>query len=158
MNLIDKFNNSQLETLKDKKEIPNFKAGDTVKVGVRISEGKNERTQYFQGLCIARRNNGIHSSFTVRKVSSGEGVERNFPIYSNKIESIEILKEGIVRRAKLYYIRELSGKSARIREKIFTKPKAEAKTVAKSTKAKKSEATPAKAKQENKTSEKSSDK
>jgi large subunit ribosomal protein L19 len=155
MNLIDKFNNSQLETLKDKKEIPNFKAGDTVKVGVRISEGKNERTQYFQGLCIARRNNGIHSSFTVRKVSSGEGVERNFPIYSNKIESIEILKEGIVRRAKLYYIRELSGKSARIREKIFTKPKAEAKKTAKPTK---SESAPVKAKQENKTSEKSSDK
>jgi large subunit ribosomal protein L19 len=123
MNLIDKFNNSQLATLKAKKVIPNFKAGDTLKVGVRISEGKNERTQYFQGLCIGRRNNGIHSSFTVRKVSSGEGVERNFPLYSNKVESIEVLKEGIVRRAKLYYIRELSGKSARIREKIFTKTK-----------------------------------
>ncbi|MBL6784771.1 MAG: 50S ribosomal protein L19 [Rickettsiales bacterium] len=123
MNLIDKFNDAQLETLKTKKTIPNFKAGDTLKVGVRISEGKNERTQYFQGLCIAIRNQGIHSSFTVRKVTSGEGVERNFPLYSNKIESIEVLKQGIVRRAKLYYIRKLSGKSARIREKIVLKPK-----------------------------------
>ncbi|MBT4922286.1 MAG: 50S ribosomal protein L19 [Rickettsiales bacterium] len=126
MNLIDKFNNTQLKTLTENKTIPNFKAGDTVKVGVRISEGKNERIQYFQGLCIARKSQGLHSSFTVRKVTGGEGVERNFPIHSKKIESIEVLKQGVVRRAKLYYIRELSGKSARIREKItarVNKPK-----------------------------------
>ena len=131
MNLIDKFNNSQLKNLKENKTIPVFKSGDTIKVGVRISEGKNERTQYFQGLCIARRSQGLHSSFTVRKVTSGEGVERNFPLYSSKIESIEVLKQGIVRRAKLYYIRELSGKSARIREKITMKPKKKTTTSAK---------------------------
>lgn len=120
MNLIDKFNNVQKTTLTEGKTIPSFKPGDTLKVGVRISEGKNERTQYFQGLCIARRNNGLHSSFTVRKVTGGEGVERNFPLYSSNVESIEVLKQGVVRRAKLYYIRDLSGKSARIKEKITT--------------------------------------
>ena len=124
MNLIDKYNKQQIETLTENKSIPEFKSGDTLKVGVRIVEGKTERVQYFQGLCIARSNKGLHSTFTVRKVSNGEGVERIFPLYSAKIVTIERLKQGIVRRAKLYYIRELSGKAARIKEKIvFDKSK-----------------------------------
>ena len=101
-----------------KKKIPEFFAGDTIKVGVRIAEGKRERIQYFEGVCIAKRNRSINSSFTVRKISFGEGVERTFALYSSIIGSIKIIRSGKVRRAKLYYLRERKGKSARISEKI----------------------------------------
>ncbi len=122
MNRLEKFEQAQIETLAKTKEIPDFKAGDTLRVGVRIKEGNKERVQYFEGLCIARTNRGTSSSFKVRKISAGEGVERLFPLYAEVVESIEVVKKGVVRRAKLYYIRERSGKSARIREKLdFTK-------------------------------------
>ena len=98
-------------------EIPDFKAGDTVRVNVRIVEGANARVQAYEGLCIARSNDGLNSSFTVRKISHGEGVERIFPLYSPRLESIELVRRGVVRRAKLYYMRKLTGKAARIKEK-----------------------------------------
>ena len=100
-----------------KKDIPDFDTGDTLIVSVLVREGNKERVQAFQGVCIGKKNNGLNSSFTVRKISSGEGVERVFPLYSNVIESIERIKVGDVRRAKLYYLRELSGKKARIAER-----------------------------------------
>jgi len=115
MNAIEKFEQAQIEKLG--KTIPDFRPGDTLKVGVKIIEGKTERLQYFQGLCIARSSDSINSSFVVRKISNNEGVERRFPLYSPKVASIEILKQGIVRRSKLYYMRELRGKAARIQEK-----------------------------------------
>ena len=101
-----------------KKKIPEFFAGDTVKVGVRIVEGKRERIQYFEGVCIAKKNRDINSSFTVRKISFGEGVERTFALYSPIIGSIKIIRSGKVKKAKLYYLRKRKGKSARISEKI----------------------------------------
>ena len=101
-----------------KKKIPEFFAGDTIKVGVRIAEGKRERIQYFEGVCIAKKNRNINSSFTVRKISFGEGVERTFALYSSIIGSIKIIRSGKVRRAKLYYLRDRKGKSARISAKI----------------------------------------
>ena len=101
-----------------KKKIPVFFPGDVVKVGVRITEGKKDRIQYFEGVCIARKNRDINSSFTVRKISFGEGVERTFPLYGTLIDSIKVIRSGKVRRAKLYYLRDRTGKSARIAEKI----------------------------------------
>jgi large subunit ribosomal protein L19 len=117
MNIIQQLEQEQIVRLTANKNIPDFAAGDTVKVNVRIIEGERERVQAFEGICIGRRNAGVSSSFTVRKISYGEGVERKFPLYSPTIESIEILKRGHVRRAKLYYLRDLQGKAARIRER-----------------------------------------
>lgn len=116
-NLLQKFEQDQVEKLTAGKNYPEFKAGDTLRVSVRIVEGKNERVQAFEGLCIARKNAGLNSAFTVRKISHGEGVERNFPLYSPRVEAIEVVRRGVVRRAKLYYMRELTGKAARIKEK-----------------------------------------
>lgn len=116
-NLVQKFEEKQIEELLGDKKIPEFQAGDTVRVKVRIVEGRTERVQAFEGLCIARKNKGINSAFTVRKISHGEGVERVFPLYSPRIEAIEVVRRGVVRRAKLYYMRELTGKAARIKEK-----------------------------------------
>ncbi len=113
MNIIDEINRQQL-----KADFPGFAAGDTVAVHVRVKEGDRERTQIFEGLCIARRNRGLHSSFTVRKISSGEGVERVFPVHSPLVVKVEVKRRGDVRRAKLYYLRDLSGKAARIKEKL----------------------------------------
>jgi len=116
-NLLQKFEQDQVARLTEGKEIPDFQAGDTVRVSVRIVEGKNERIQAFEGLCIARKNKGLNSAFTVRKISHGEGVERVFPLYAPRVEKIEVVRRGVVRRAKLYYMRELTGKAARITEK-----------------------------------------
>lgn len=116
MNVAQKFEQSQITSLTEGKEFPKFKSGDTIKVHVKIIEGNNERVQIYEGLCIARVNRGLGSTFTVRKISHGEGVERIFPLYSPKIASIEMVKRGVVRRAKLFYMRELRGKSARIKE------------------------------------------
>lgn len=126
-NLIEQFEKKQIETLTENKTIPNFQAGDTLRVKVRIIEGKTKRLQAFEGLCIARKNNSLNSSFTVRKISNGEGVERVFPLYSPVVEEIEVVKRGVVRRAKLYYMRELTGKAARIKEKRDFNPKAKKK-------------------------------
>lgn len=114
------------------KKIPEFSPGDTVRVNVRIIEGDNERVQAFEGICIGRKNAGLNSSFTVRKISHGEGVERIFPLYSPRIDNIEMVRRGDVRRAKLYYLRGLTGKAARIREKrdVITAPKAAETTAA----------------------------
>ena len=117
-NIIEKFEQDQLVKLTENKDIPEFKAGDTVRVNVRIVEGKTERIQAFEGVCIARKNKGINSSFTVRKISHGEGVERVFQTHSPLIASIEVKRRGKVRRAKLYYLRKLSGRAARIKEKL----------------------------------------
>jgi LSU ribosomal protein L19P len=116
MNLVQKFEQKQLETLTAEKTIPEFGAGDTLRISVKVVEGTTERIQAYEGVCIARRNAGLNSSFTVRKISFGEGVERVFPLYSPKIE-IQLLRRGAVRRAKLYYLRGRRGKSARITEK-----------------------------------------
>ena len=118
MKNIENINADSVKKILEQKKIPNFFAGDTVKIGVRISEGKRERIQYFEGVCIAKKNRDINSSFTVRKISFGEGVERTFALYSPIIGSIKIIRSGKVRRAKLYYLRDRKGKSARIAEKI----------------------------------------
>jgi len=118
MKNIEEINKSSVAKILEKKKIPEFFAGDTVKVGVRISEGKRERIQYFEGVCIAKKNRDINSSFTIRKISFGEGVERTFALYSPIIGSIKVVRSGEVRRAKLYYLRDRKGKSARIAEKI----------------------------------------
>lgn len=118
MNLVQEFEKNQLASLAEGKKIPDFKPGDTVRVNVRIVEGSNERVQAYEGLCISKINRGLGSSFTVRKISYNEGVERKFPLYSPRIESIELVKRGIVRRTKLYYMRNLRGKAARIQEKL----------------------------------------
>ncbi len=118
MNILQKFEQKQIASLTEGKKIPAFKAGDTVKVSVRITEGANSRVQAFEGVCIARSNKGLQSNFTVRKISNGEGVERVFPLYSPILDSIKVIRIGDVRRAKLYYMRGLTGKRARIREKI----------------------------------------
>jgi len=117
VNLVEQYEQKQIERLSAGKQIPEFQAGDAVRVHVRIVEGKNERIQAFEGLCIARKNRGVNSSFTVRKISHGEGVERVFPLYSPRVEKIEVVRRGVVRRAKLYYMRALTGKAARIQEK-----------------------------------------
>ena len=116
MNILQQFEAEQISNL-NSKPIPDFAAGDTVRVNVRITEGTNERIQAFEGVCIARTSRGIASSFLVRKISHGEGVEREFPLYSPLVDSIELVRRGVVRRAKLYYMRELRGKAARIRER-----------------------------------------
>ena len=122
MDLIATLEAEQIATLG--KTIPDFKAGDTVRVGFKVTEGTRTRVQNFEGVCIARKNGtGIAGSFTVRKISSGEGVERVFPLYSTNIESIEVVRRGRVRRSKLYYLRERRGKSARIREQTNYRPK-----------------------------------
>ncbi len=118
MKNIEDINNESIKKILAKKKIPDFFAGDTIKVGVRISEGKRERIQYFEGVCIAKKNRSINSSFTVRKISFGEGVERTFSLYSAVIGSLKVIRSGKVKRAKLYYLRDRKGKSARIAEKI----------------------------------------
>ena len=121
MKNIEEINKESVKKILTTKKIPEFFAGDTIKVGVRIAEGKRERIQYFEGVCIAKKNRSINSSFTVRKISFGEGVERTFALYSSIIGSIEVIRSGQVRRAKLYYLRDRKGKSARISEKIKKK-------------------------------------
>ena len=118
MKNIEEINRSIVKKILTKKKIPEFFAGDTIKVGVRIAEGKRERIQYFEGVCIAKKNKNINSSFTVRKISFGEGVERTFALYSPIVGSIKVVRSGKARRAKLYYLRDRKGKSARIAEKI----------------------------------------
>ena len=115
--IIKDYEQTQIQKILKNSKVTDFGPGDTVKVNVKIKEGNKERVQAFQGVCIGKKNNGLNSSFSVRKISSGEGVERVFPLYSNVIESIERIKVGDVRRAKLYYLRELSGKKARIAER-----------------------------------------
>ena len=117
MNVIEEIENEQREKLVSTRDIPEFAAGDTVKVNVKVVEGTRERIQAYEGVCIARKNSGINSAFTVRKISSGEGVERVFPLHSPNIAGIEVIRRGDVRRAKLYYLRGRTGKSARIAEK-----------------------------------------
>lgn len=117
MNVLQKFEAKQLVGLKATKQIPAFSPGDTLKVNVKIVEGTNERIQAYEGVCIAREGAGMNESFTVRKISYGEGVERVFPLYSPRVDSIEVLRRGSVRRAKLYYLRDRRGKSARIVER-----------------------------------------
>ena len=121
MKNIEDINKAAIQKLTENKKITDFSPGDTIKVGVKIVEGKRERIQYFEGVCIAKKNRDINSSFTVRKISFGEGVERTFALYSPNVESIKIIRTGKVRRAKLYYLRDRKGKSARIAEKIKKK-------------------------------------
>ncbi len=117
MNILQQLEAEQVEKLTAGKAVPEFSPGDTVRVNVKVVEGQRERVQAYEGVVIARRNRGINSSFTVRKISYGEGVERVFPLYSPRIDSIELVRKGRVRRAKLYYLRELRGKRARITER-----------------------------------------
>jgi len=121
MKTIEEINKHNVTKILSEKKIPQFYPGDVVKVGVRITEGKKERIQYFEGVCIAKKSRDINSSFTVRKISFGEGVERTFPLYGPVIDSIKVVRSGKVRRAKLYYLRDRTGKSARIAEKIRKK-------------------------------------
>ena len=121
MKTIEEINQFNVKQILAEKKIPDFFPGDVVKVGVRITEGKKERVQYFEGVCIAKKNRDLNSSFTVRKISFGEGVERTFPLYGTVIDSIVVIRHGKVRRAKLYYLRDRTGKSARIAEKIRKK-------------------------------------
>ena len=116
-NLLEKFEKQQIEKLTSKKRIPAFRPGDTLKVTVRITEGSKSRLQAFEGVCIARKNNSVNSNFTVWKISHGEGVERVFPLFSPIVEKIDVIRKGDVRRAKLYYLRDLSGKKARIADR-----------------------------------------
>ena len=121
MKTIEEINQHNVKKILAEKKIPDFFPGDIVKVGVRITEGKKDRIQYFEGVCIAKKNRDLNSSFTVRKISFGEGVERTFPLYGTLIDSIQVIRSGKVRRAKLYYLRDRTGKSARIAEKIRKK-------------------------------------
>ena len=121
MKTIEEINQSNVKKILAEKKIPEFFPGDIVKVGVRITEGKRDRIQYFEGVCIAKKNRDINSSFTVRKISFGEGVERTFALFSSIVDSIKVIRSGEVRRAKLYYLRDRTGKSARIAEKIKKK-------------------------------------
>ena len=121
MNLIQQLEAEAIEQFKANKSIPDFRPGDTVRVGVKVVEGERTRVQNYEGVCIARANKGLGSSFTVRKISFGEGVERVFPLYSPNIESIEVVRRGAVRRAKLYYLRGRTGKAARIAERRDTR-------------------------------------
>lgn len=129
MNIIEQLEKEHIEELG--KTIPEFGAGDTVKVNVRIKEGERERIQAFEGVCIARKGGGLNEAFTVRKISFGEGVERVFPIYSPLVDSIEVIRRGKVRRAKLYYLRDRRGKSARIAEKVDRRQSAKKKKASK---------------------------
>ena len=117
MNVVERIERDQIARLSEGKAIPDFSPGDTVRVALRVVEGARERVQNYEGVCIARKNRGIHSSFTVRKISYGEGVEQVFPLYSPRIVGIAVLRRGAVRRAKLYYLRGRTGKAARIPEK-----------------------------------------
>ena len=121
MKTIEEINQYNVKKILSEKKIPEFFPGDVVKVGVRITEGKKERIQYFEGVCIAKKSRDLNSSFTVRKISFGEGVERTFPLFGTVIDSINVIRSGKVRRAKLYYLRDRTGKSARIAEKIRKK-------------------------------------
>ena len=121
MKTIEEINQHNVNKILSEKKIPEFYPGDVVKVGVRITEGKKERIQYFEGVCIAKKSRDLNSSFTVRKISFGEGVERTFPLFGTVIDSIKVIRSGKVRRAKLYYLRDRTGKSARIAEKIRKK-------------------------------------
>ena len=127
MNLIQTLEAEAIGKFKEGKTIPAFRPGDTLKVGVKVVEGERTRIQSYEGVCIARANKGMGSSFTVRKISFGEGVERVFPLYSPNVDSIEVVRKGVVRRAKLYYLRGRTGKSARIAERRDNKPAAGAK-------------------------------
>ncbi len=118
MNTLQKFEARELKKLQDSKTVPDFHPGDTVKVNVRVKEGTRERIQAYEGVCIARTGSGLNESFTVRKISLGEGVERVFPLWSSRVDSIELVRRGSVRRAKLYYLRDRRGKSARISERV----------------------------------------
>ena len=122
MNLIQTLEQEAIDALTADRKIPEFRPGDTLKVGVKVVEGERARVQMYEGVCIARSNKGIGSNFTVRKISFGEGVERVFPLYSPAIDSIEVVRRGAVRRAKLYYLRGRRGKSARIAERRDTRP------------------------------------
>ena len=145
MNIIEKIEKEQLEKLSSGKQIPDFNPGDTIKVDVKVVEGTRERIQAFEGVCIARGGKGINESFTVRKISYGEGVERVFPLFSPKISAITLVRKGKVRRAKLYYLRDRRGKAARIVEKIEVKKKTnEKKDVASLSKDKVAETSPKK--------------
>ena len=121
MKTIEEINQFNIKQILAEKKIPEFFPGDVIKVGVRITEGKKDRIQYFEGVCIAKKSRDLNSSFTVRKISFGEGVERTFPLYGTLIDSIKVIRSGKVRRAKLYYLRDRTGKSARIAEKIRKK-------------------------------------
>ena len=122
MNILDDIGQAQMNAVTEQRAIPEFGPGDTLKINVKVVEGSRERVQAFEGVCIGRSNRGINSSFTVRKISYGEGVERIFPLYSPKIQAIEVVRRGDVRRAKLYYLRGRTGKAARIAEKIVRAP------------------------------------
>ncbi len=126
MNLIQTLEAEQIAKFNEAKKIPEFRPGDTVRIGVKVVEGERTRVQNFEGVCIARANKGMGSNFTVRKISFGEGVERVFPLYSPNIDSIEVVRRGVVRRAKLYYLRGRTGKSARIAERRDTRTEAQA--------------------------------
>ena len=121
MKTIEEINQANVKKIASEKKLPDFFPGDIVKVGVRITEGKRDRIQYFEGVCIAKKNRDLNSSFTVRKISFGEGVERTFALYSPIVDSIKVIRSGKVRRAKLYFLRDRTGKSARIAEKIKKK-------------------------------------
>jgi large subunit ribosomal protein L19 len=121
MKTIEEINRLNVKKILAEKKLPEFFPGDVIKIGVRITEGKRDRIQYFEGVCIAKKSRDINSSFTVRKISFGEGVERTFALYSTIIDSIKVIRSGKVRRAKLYYLRDRTGKSARITEKIKKK-------------------------------------
>ena len=123
MNLIDKIEKKQMDAVLAQREIPEFGPGDTLRIDVKVIEGTRERVRAFEGVCIGRKNDGIGSSFTVRKMSYGEGVERVFPLYSPKIQEIKVVRRGRVRRAKLYYLRGRTGKAARIAEKVTNRTK-----------------------------------
>ena len=120
MNTLEKFEKGHLKELQSDKKLPKFSSGDTIKVHLKVKEGEKERIQVFEGVCISKKNAGLNSSFTVRKISYGEGIERILPLFSPQINKIEVVKIGSVRRSKLYYLRNRSGKSARIAEKIVT--------------------------------------
>ena len=122
MNILDNIGETQMNAVTEQRAIPEFGPGDTLKINVKVVEGSRERVQAFEGVCIGRSNRGINSSFTVRKISYGEGVERIFPLYSPKIQAIEVVRRGDVRRAKLYYLRGRTGKAARIAEKTVRAP------------------------------------
>ena len=121
MKTIEEINQANVKKILSEKKLPDFFPGDIIKVGVRITEGKLDRIQYFEGVCIAKKHRDLNSSFTVRKISFGEGVERTFALYSPNVDSIKVTRSGKVRRAKLYYLRDRKGKSARIAEKIKKK-------------------------------------
>ena len=127
-NVIADLEREEAQRLAAKRAVPDFRPGDTLRVNVRIKEGERERVQAYEGVCIARAGTGVHESFTVRKISFGEGVERVFPLLSPMIESIEVKRRGVVRRAKLYYLRDRRGKAARIAERQMTGPAAAAPT------------------------------